>query len=65
MVKQLESNPRVLIVIRNGMAEFATDESIEVEIFNLDEFSGDLGALPSHQFRDLAEVMGVPCAQCH
>lgn len=56
---------RVLVVVKNGVADFVTDESIEVVIFNHDEFIGGSGTLPPPHFADLAEVMDAPCASSH
>ncbi len=52
--------PRVLIVVRGGVAEFATDPGVAVEVFDFDNYhQGDPGKVPS-AFADLATRFDAP-----
>lgn len=54
-------NPRVLITVKGGVADYIADRGIDVEIFDRDNFeAGDSNlAVPSH-FADLAKQADVP-----
>lgn len=54
-------NPRVLITVKGGVADYIADRGVDVEIFDRDNFeAGDSNlAVPSH-FADLAKQADVP-----
>lgn len=54
-------NPRVLITVKGGVADYIADRGVDVEIFDRDNFeAGDFNlAVPSH-FADLAKQADVP-----
>lgn len=54
--------PRVLIIVSGGIADYVSDEGIDVEIFDWDDYNDDpseYGGVPAH-FADLAEPSNVP-----
>ncbi|WP_199028462.1 hypothetical protein [Ralstonia sp. ASV6] len=61
------SHPRVLVMVRGGVAETFHDPGVDVEVFDFDNFEADpygTGKLPAH-FADLADVAGAPCEEAN
>lgn len=58
--KQSQKKPRVLVYVKGGVAQYASDDDVDVEIFDQDNCNaGDDIKCPAH-FADLAKVFGVP-----
>lgn len=54
--------PRVLVVVRGGIADPVHDIGVDVEVFDWDNYKDDpegTGGVPSH-FADLAAPCGIP-----
>lgn len=54
--------PRVLVVVSGGIADPISDDSVDVEVFDWDNYKDDpegTGGVPSH-FADLATSCGIP-----
>lgn len=57
--------PRVLIIVRDGNADYVGDIGVDVEIFDWDNYNANperTGALPTH-FADLAAPLCIPCEE--
>lgn len=60
--KVTTQHPRVLVVVREGVAEVIADVGIEVVIFDWDNYEADpegTECAPA-EFADLADFVGVP-----
>jgi len=56
--------PRVLVVVHGGIADPVSDDGVDVEVFDWDNYNDDpeTGGVPDH-FADLAEPLGVPVGE--
>jgi len=54
--------PRVLVIVRGGVAEYVADCGVEVAIFDFDDYASDpelTEKAPAH-FSDLAQLVDAP-----
>lgn len=60
----MSAKPRVLIVVKGGVADFVADEGIDVVIFDWDDYKDapELTAMPPSEFVDLAAQFSIPLA---
>lgn len=57
--------PRVLITVKDGVADYVADQGMDVVVFDWDNYNADpvqTGRAPAH-FADLAEPLGIPVEQ--
>lgn len=56
------SDPRVLVIVQGGIADYTCDKGVEVQIFDWDNYRADpidTEGVPEH-FRDLVEGTNIP-----
>jgi hypothetical protein len=61
-VRVAGSMPRVLVVVKGGIADPVSDEGVDVEVFDWDNYTDapdETGGVPAH-FSDLAKPAGIP-----
>lgn len=66
-----EKAPRVLIMVKGGIADFVSDPGLDIEVFDFDNYEDDPEGTtrPPAHFADMAEPMGIPlslhrCGYC-
>jgi hypothetical protein len=62
LLKALEQQPRVLITVSGGVADYNSDDGVEVVKFDWDDFNDQdvpEGGIPAH-FADLGAGMALP-----
>lgn len=64
-VRVAGGSPRVLVVVKGGIADPVYDEGVDVEVFDWDNYKDcpeETGGVPAH-FADLADPIDVPVDQ--